>query len=109
MGRAKEVAEIDGFRNTLDADGEIAARPGKRRFHGFLYPEGLAAAKLPATAKAGNCLYNLGVPSPTLAKSFSRHRVTRGVAGDQWQQLRFHRRLGPAGYAESRPGHHASC
>jgi len=81
MGRAKEVAEIDGFRNTLDADGEIAARPRKRRFHGFLYPGGLAAAKLPATAKSGDCLYNFGVPSPTLAKSFSRHRVTRGVTG----------------------------
>jgi hypothetical protein len=81
MGRAKEVAEIDGFRNTLDADGEIAARPRKLRFHDFLYPGRLAAAKLPATAKSGNCLYNFGVPSPTLAKSFSRHRVTRGVTG----------------------------
>ena len=38
MGRAQEIAEIDGFRSALDADGEIAAGCSRLRFHGGFMP-----------------------------------------------------------------------
>jgi len=38
MGRAQEIAEIDGLRSALDADGEIAAGSSRLRFHGGFMP-----------------------------------------------------------------------
>ena len=36
--RAQEIAEIDGLRSALDANGEIAASSSRLRFHGGFMP-----------------------------------------------------------------------
>ena len=38
MGRAEQIAEIDGLRAALDADGEITACGSWLRFHGAFMP-----------------------------------------------------------------------
>jgi len=38
VGRAQEIAEIDGLRSALDANGEIAASSSRLRFHGGFMP-----------------------------------------------------------------------
>ena len=38
VGRAKQIAEIDSLRGSVDADGEKAARASWLRFHGGFMP-----------------------------------------------------------------------